>query len=164
MSDNRNGLCSNRFCGVILGMLAAVVPVCAAHAGLGAAAQSVSSDSGHLRASLHKVTLATHIRHELTLPNGGSVHEFANSQGQIFAVTWRGPGKPDLRQLLGPHFADLQAASAQQAAHGARFRRIPVAISRDDLKIQTGGHMGYFWGVAYLPALLPPGFNLNDLQ
>ena len=164
MSENQNGLFSKPLCGVVLGLLAAVAPMSAAHAGLGSSAQSVASDSAHLRASLRKVTLATHIRHELTLPNGGAVHEFANSQGQIFAVTWRGPGKPDLRQLLGPHFADLQAASTQLAAHGARFRRIPVAISRDDLKIQTGGHMGYFWGVAYLPALLPPGFNLNDLQ
>jgi len=135
-----------------------------AYAVLGGPMPSVISDSAHLRATARRVTLPTHARHDLTLPNGGLVREYTNPQGQVFAVSWRGPGKPDLRALLGPHFADLQTANVRQARRGPRFARMPAAVSHDDIKIQTGGHMGYFWGVAYLPAMVPAGFNMNDLQ
>jgi hypothetical protein len=116
-----------------------------------------------MRAQLHTVRLSNHTRHELSLPNGGSVHEFTNEQGQIFAITWYGPGKPDLRSLLGRYFATFQEASAGDASRRGHFKRRPVAVNRSDLQIQTGGHMGYFWGVAYLPALAPAGFSISQL-
>ena len=134
---------------------------------LGGVRESVVADQTHMRASGQAVPRASHTRTDLTLPNGGQVHEFTNAGGQVFAVTWRGPGKPDLRSLLGPHFADLQSASLAPYPHGAhrpRLSRRPAAVNRTDLKIQTGGHMGWFWGVAYLPALAPAGFALGDLQ
>ncbi|MDP9056251.1 MAG: DUF2844 domain-containing protein [Pseudomonadota bacterium] len=133
-------------------------------AGLGESSETVQSDKLRLRATMKHVDLATHVRHELTLPNGASVHEFTNPQGQVFAIRWSGPGKPDLRSLLGSHFGALQAASEGQSGRFGRMARRAPLVDQPDLKITSGGHMGYFWGLAWLPALLPPGVQPGDLQ
>ena len=104
-------------------------------------------------------------RHDLTRGNGGLVHEFANPAGQVFAVTWSGPGKPDLRALLGRYFPDFQAAATRggPGGRGMRALRRPVQVDAADLQIQTAGHMGWFHGVAYIPSLAPAGFSTADL-
>ncbi len=135
-----------------------------AWAELGGSVSSVQVEQSRMRAGLRHVELGTYTRHELSLPNGGSVHEFSNSGGQVFAVVWHGPGKPDLRSLLGAHFATFQAEAAPGNGRGPHFRRRPMQVNHSDLQIRTGGHMGYFWGVAYLPAQLPAGFNTTALQ
>ncbi len=132
-----------------------------AHAELGGGLSRVLADQTIFRAQRTSLGHGNHMHHELTLPNSGTVKEFTNSSGQIFAVTWSGPGKPDLRQLLGGYFPALQAANAE--AFGHNLRR-PAHVNRSDLMIQTGGHMGYFWGVAYVPSLAPAGFSTTDLQ
>ena len=141
----------------------AVLPLLAtsAHAELGGAMTGVQADSAHLKAQLVSVPRSTHTVHEMTLPNGGGVKEFTNTRGQVYAVTWSGPGKPDLRSLLGGHFTTFQADNARASP---RARRRPAMVRRPDLTIQTGGHMGYFWGVAYIPSLVPAGFSVADLQ
>jgi hypothetical protein len=131
---------------------------------LGGTSESIPSDQIHLHAALRSVALPTHVRHELALPNGGAVHEYTNAQGQVFAVRWQGPGKPDLRKLLGTHFGALQAVSASPAGRFGRMSRQTLTVDRADLKIESGGHMGYFWGLAWLPALLPSGVQPGDLQ
>ena len=150
-----------RFIVVAAVTLSAAVP---AFAELGGSMNSVQADQAHLHASLRQVALSTHVRHELALPNGAAVHEFTNPQGQVFAIRWAGPGKPDLRSLLGSHFASLQAASASQSGRFGHLTRRPLLVDSPDLKIESGGHMGYFWGLAWLPALMPPGVAPSDLQ
>lgn len=102
-----------------------------------------------------------YIRHELTRDNDGIVREYSNSDGLVFAVTWSGPGKPDLRTLLGPYFTTFQANS--EVAANAHALRRPPQVNQTDLQIQTAGHMGWFRGVAFVPSLAPPGFALTDL-
>jgi hypothetical protein len=133
----------------------------AAVAGLGGKAPSVQLDRVQLGARLQTTPQAGRTLFAMTRPNGASVKEFTNAAGAVFAVTWSGPGKPDLRTLLGPHFNALQAASR---ARDPRFRRVPPQVHQSDLVIQTGGHMGYFWGVAYIPSLAPAGFSVADLK
>lgn len=133
----------------------------AAIAALGAHASTINSEKAQARAQVQSFKMPDHMRYELVLPNGGSVHEFANAAGDIFAVTWSGPGKPDLRTLLGGHFGRLQEASG---VGRARMLRQPAQVNRADIQIQTGGHMGYFWGVAYLPSLAPAGFSTSSLK
>jgi hypothetical protein len=132
-----------------------------AHASLGAAYASVEADRAHMGASLTSKAAATHTVHTLKLANGGIVREFTRVDGTVFAVAWRGPGRPDLRQLLGAHFDTLQADNATR--RGPRYRR-PMAVNRTDLLVQSGGHSGAFWGVAILTQLEPPGFSPNDLR
>ena len=97
----------------------------------------------------------------LTLPNGGTVEEYVGAHGVVFGVSWRGPGRPDLEQLLGDHFATLQA---DNPLPGGRRTRSPLTVNRTDLVVHSGGHPGAFWGSAYLPQQLPAGFSLKDLH
>lgn len=133
----------------------------AAHAELGGAMTGVQADRAHLAARLTSTPAGTHVRHDMTLPNGASVREFTNANGRVYALTWSGPGKPDLRALLGSYFARLQTDNGH---FNPRARRQPLQVVRSDVVIQSGGHMGYFWGLAYIPALAPAGFAVTDLQ
>jgi hypothetical protein len=141
--------------------LAGLLLPSALHAELGGAMTGVQVDRAHLDARLTSTPAGTHTRHDMTLPNGASVREFTNANGRVYALTWSGPGKPDLRSLLGGYFDRLQAGNARI---NPRARRQPMQLVRSDVVIQTGGHMGYFWGVAYIPALAPAGFAVTDLQ
>lgn len=144
------------------GVIAASLLVASgASAGLGGGRPSVQLDRAQLGARLQATPQAGRTAYAMTLANGGSVKEFTNSAGAVYAVTWSGPGKPDLRALLGGHFQALQTASARL---DPRFRRVPVHVHQADLVVQTGGHMGYFWGVAYIPSLAPAGFSVADLK
>ncbi len=132
-----------------------------AQAELGGTMASVVVDGDRLGAKTVSTATGSYTRHDLTRTNSGMVHEFTNSSGQVFAVVWQGPGKPDLRQLLGPHFAALQQDSAiGQTMHALRR---PLQVNQSDLQIQTGGHMGWFHGVAFIPSLAPPGFSPAEL-
>ena len=138
--------------------LSAAVP---AYAFLGGAYASVAADRAHMAARLQTTAAATHTLHTLTLANGGLVREFSRADGAVFAVTWRGPGRPDLRQLLGDKFAVLQADNAPRPG---RVRRLPPTVNRPDFVVLTGGHPGAFWGVAFLPRNAPAGFSPSELR
>ena len=132
-----------------------------AHAALGGAYDSVLADRAHLSAKLSSSPAATHTVHALTTANGGVAREYARPDGGVFAVSWRGPARPDLRQLLGGYFDTFQADNAPR---GGRRARRPLAVNRADIVVHTGGHPGAFWGVAYLPKMTPAGFSARDLQ
>ena len=133
-----------------------------ARASLGHAADSVEFDRAHMAARMTSTQAATHTVQVLSLPHGGGVvREFMSPGGVVFAVAWRGPGRPDLRQLLGEHFDTLQAESVIRAG---RRLSVPLAVSRSDFVVHSGGHPGAFWGVAYLPQQLPAGVSVQDLQ
>jgi len=132
-----------------------------AQAALGGAYESVEADRVHLAARLNSTPAATHTVHALTLANGGVAREYARGDGTVFAVAWHGPGRPDLRQLLGGYFDRFQAENGLRA--GRRARR-PLSSGHTDFMVQTGGHPGAFWGVAYLPHMAPAGFSTKELQ
>ena len=142
-------------CGWFLGAVAA-------QAELGGPLASVASDGYRMGAKIVSAAVGSYTRHDITQTNNGMVHEFTNGSGQVFAVTWQGPGKPDLRLLLGPYFIALQtdSAAALRATHALRR---PPQVNRSDLQIQTGGHMGWFHGVAFIPSLAPADFAAADL-
>jgi hypothetical protein len=141
-----------------------------AHAELGGSAASVQADGAHIGTRIATVAKGNYSRHDITRANGGVVREFTNARGQVFAITWSGPGKPDLRTLLGRHFSALQASgqTGGQASSGTIGRtmhslRRPLQVSQPDLQIQTSGHMGWFSGVAFIPSLAPSGYSTSDL-
>lgn len=132
-----------------------------AWAALGGPYSSVAVDRTHMAAKLAVASAVTHTVHTLTLANGGKVRELTRADGVVFAVTWRGPGRPDLRQLLGPHFNAMQTDNA--AATGRHARR-PLRVDRDTLVLRSGGHPGAFWGYALLPKMAPTGFSPDTLN
>lgn len=135
----------------------------AARAELGGSASSVPTDGARMNARTASVAMGNYTRHDLTRANDGMVREFTNASGQVFAVTWSGPGKPDLRALLGPYFTTFQANSGATGRVLHSLRR-PPQVNEPDLQIQTGGHMGWFHGVAFIPSLAPADFAPGDLS
>jgi hypothetical protein len=133
-----------------------------AQAELGGPLSTVQVDGQRMGARMVSVEMGGYTRHTLTRANGGTVHELTNAGGQVFAVIWSGPGKPDLRSLLGPYFATFQASSAAPG-RGMRSLRRPPQVNQPDIQIQTAGHMGWFRGVAFIPSLAPAGFSPGDL-
>lgn len=132
-----------------------------AEARLGGSVDTVEADRAHLSARHSSTNASAYTLHALTLNNGAVVREYARGDGTVFAVAWRGPSRPDLRQLLGPRFDVLQADNAAPA--GRRTRR-PLTVRRPDFIVSSGGHSGAFWGAAYLPGLAPAGFSPKDLS
>lgn len=95
-----------------------------------------------------------------TLDSGTEVHEYVNAKGTVFAVSWQGPFKPDLREVLGTHFQDVvDEAKKQRGGPRAHMR-----LERDDLVVYSGGRPGAFEGRAWVPALLPAGFDTSAIK
>jgi hypothetical protein len=91
---------------------------------------------------------------------GGTVREYIDKAGNIFAVTWRGPLPQDLSLLLGSYFEDYQ--SQVQLVPKSR-NRVPVSIEADDLIVRKEGHMRAMRGKAFLKSFLPSGVRGEDL-
>ena len=98
----------------------------------------------------------THLKRQLE--SGSTVHEFVDGAGRVFAVAWSGPFLPDLRELLGEHFAVLQQEEA-----ALRGKTSAVAIRRPEVVIISTGRMRAFQGRAWLPRQLPAGFDPAQL-
>lgn len=97
-----------------------------------------------------------------TLISGTVVQEFSDSGGKVFAVSWRGPTRPDLRQLFGTYFSTYEYAAKEQLKQGGerRFAR----LSSSDLVVEMGGPMRNMFGFAYVSSLVPAGLNINDIR
>ena len=132
-----------------------------AFAALGGDVSSVQADQVHMNASWHSRPTPAYMIHELRTPAGMLVREFAAPSGRIFAVSWKGQSPPDLRQLLGSHFEDFEQAAEAQ---GTRRTHGPLAIARNGLVVELGGHMRSYAGHAYLPDEVPPGVHVDDLR
>lgn len=100
----------------------------------------------------------------VTLDSGTVVREFvATSSNIVFALTWDGPAKPNFREILGDSFSRFVAPSGTESGLqvGGTSQR---TLSASDLVARSFGHAGHFRGYAYLPALIPAGVPLSNLQ
>ncbi len=140
-----------------IGLLALAAP---ALASLGAPRDTVETDRAHMAASRTSRAGAAYAVDIMALANGGTVKEFSRPDGTVFAVTWVGPARPDLRQLLGSHFSTIQTDNVRR---GPRTRR-SLSVNRTDFVVQSGGHSGAFWGVAILPGVTPAGFSAASVR
>ncbi|MBE7942836.1 DUF2844 domain-containing protein [Ramlibacter aquaticus] len=85
--------------------------------------------------------------------DGTVINEFAGADGQVFALSWQGPVKPDLRALLGPRFQAFLARAGRPRGPGAAH------VTTQDFVVSSSGHMGAFQGAAWIPSRLPAGFD-----
>jgi hypothetical protein len=130
-----------------------------ASAALGEPEASVADDVSQLKGSI-KATLRGNYRvHEIQLPSGTVLREFAGVGGNVFAVAWSGPAIPDLRQALGRYF-DVYVTAAQARQGGRRHLR----IEQSEFVMQSSGHMRAFSGRAYLPQGLPAGISAEEIR
>lgn len=127
---------------------------------LGGKASSVQTDQVQMKAAVRPGAQASQYSVQtLQTPSGITIHEYADTQGNVFAVTWQGPFKPDLKQLLGQYF-DTYVTAAQKLHGGLHHQTVAVP----NLVVHSQGHMRAFSGMAYLPSLLPAGVKPSDLK
>lgn len=100
--------------------------------------------------------------HEIQAPTGTVVREYVSSSGKVFAVAWKGPWPPDMRQILANYFTQYQQAA--QAKVNLHAGRSPLTISQPGFIVQSGGHMRSFSGRAYIPEMLPQGVSAEAIR
>jgi Protein of unknown function (DUF2844) len=153
---------SNDFKRTALGvaaLIAALLPHVAS-ATLGQPEITVQTDAAQTHAAIKFSEDRTGYRvHEIQLPSGTVMREFVAPSGNVFAVAWQGPTRPDLRQALGQYFDAF--ASAPRTKFSDRRH---VQIQQGDLVVQSGGHMRALSGRAYLLSAIPSGVNIGDLH
>ena len=143
----------------LLGTLAAACVSAPALAVLGGDATSVEADRASLKGATRVTPGVEYSVHEIQTPSGMVINEYVSSQGKVFAVTWRGPGLPDLPQLLGGYSAEL----AQAVTH-PHYNHHHLNIEAPNVVMQSGGHLRTRYGRAWVPALLPENFSLKDVR
>jgi Protein of unknown function (DUF2844) len=132
---------------------------CMASATLGEPESSIAAEPQLGRVSIKATDVGLYRVHESPLPSGTVVREYAAPNGHVFAVTWRGPFVPNLKQLLGRYFEEYAAGA--KANHIDRHH---LDVRQSDLVVQASGHMRAMAGRAYLPQALPAGVTPGDLQ
>jgi hypothetical protein len=143
----------------LLGALAAACVSAPALAVLGSDAPSVEADRASLKGATRVTPGVDYSVHEIQTPTGMVINEYVSAQGKVFAVTWRGPGLPNLPQLLGGYSAEL----AQAATH-PHYNHHHLNIAAQNVVMQSGGHLRTRYGRAWVPALLPENFSLRDVR
>ena len=140
-------------------LLAAFSPRIAS-ATLGEPEITVQNDMVRAHASIKSSQDRTAYRvHEITLPSGTTLREFVAPSGTVFAITWQGPIRPDLRQAMGQYFQPYVSAPRAKFAD-----RRHLQIQQGDLVVQMSGHMRALFGRAYLVSAVPSGVNVGDLH
>ncbi|MGA7740816.1 MAG: DUF2844 domain-containing protein [Polyangia bacterium] len=129
-----------------------------ARAALGGDASSIGTGQTHLLATARIERAATHTMHELQAATGTKVREYADNDGKVFGVSWQGPFRPNLRQLLGSYYETYLKAAKTRVGRG------PVNIQAPGLVIQMSGHQRAFYGRAYLVDRVPQGLSTDEIR
>jgi len=130
-----------------------------AGATLGEGASSVEVNRVRMQANLRVVRKTNYVVHELGLPSGGKVRQFVADGGKVFAVSWSGGWRPDLREIMGTHYDRYLAVTK-----GKIVVRGPVRLELPGLVVIMGGHQRAFFGHVYLLDQLPPNMRIEDIH
>ena len=128
---------------------------------LGGSEASVQADQTTLQARLKRTQKTAYTVHELTLPSGTTVREYA-ANGTVFGVAWEGPWPPDLEQLMGTYFQPYHQAVL--AKSGNDRGRTPTHVELPGLVVRMGGPPRFFKGHAYMPGQMPQGVTEEEIR
>ena len=130
-----------------------------ARAALGDDVAAVAADQVRMQASLQILRKSSYEIHELTYPTGTKVRHFVGDSGKVFAVSWSGGWRPNLRDIMGEHYDAYIAAT-----RGKRMARGVARIELPGMVVVMGGHQRAVFGHVYLTDLVPPGFLLEEIR
>ncbi|MBK9324592.1 MAG: DUF2844 domain-containing protein [Bdellovibrionaceae bacterium] len=138
-----------------------ILCVSPAFATLGEATTTINIDVAKLKASQKPmVTSEKYTVHEM-IADGNTIREYSNSDGIVFAVSWRGISKPDLSILFGAYFNEyISTIEKSTKQHGKRS----VSMETSKMVLKRGGRMRDQRGFAYVPSLVPVDLNVEDLS
>jgi hypothetical protein len=126
---------------------------------LGGKVDSVAADQAKMKAKLSVTSNGRYQVHELQADGGNVVREFVSPEGDVFGVAWKGPIMPQYSQLLGSYSDRIT-----KAAQGRRNHRAPLVINDPEFVFSAFGHMRFYAGRAYIPALVPAGVNAEEIR
>lgn len=136
-----------------------------AYAGLGATTASIEPDRVSMKGQLRSRSGAGYSVAEITTASGTVVREYVSPAGVVFAVSWYGPSMPNLQQTFGTYFTQFQAAVQARRAQEPHLRgHNHLEIHTSSLVVHAMGHMRQYFGVAYVPSLMPTNVSLSDLH
>jgi hypothetical protein len=130
-----------------------------ARAALGDDVAEVAADQARMQASLQVWRKGNYAIHELASPSGTKVRQFVGDSGKVFAVSWSGGWRPNLRDIMGVHYDKFIAAT-----RGNRVARGVARIELPGMVVVMGGHQRAFFGHVYLTDLVPAGFLPEDIH
>jgi hypothetical protein len=133
-----------------------------AKASLGGDITSVQADQARLQGTLQSTKNSSYTIEEMKAPSGLLVREYLSTSGQVFAVTWQGPTRPNLQQILGTYFQTYTQAAQMQK--GRRVVRGPVVLKQGGLVVEMGGHMRWVVGRAYVSSMVPPTVQMEEIR
>ena len=140
-------------------MVAAGLLSAGAHAELGGAPTIVQTDARALPGATTVEHAANFDRHQITQADGSVVREYVSPRGTVFAVAWSGRTTPDLKTLLGAHYATYTAALAKQ-----RPSHHVLTVTTPDLVVTIVRYQHTGSGSASLPAEVPAGVLVGELK
>jgi hypothetical protein len=141
-------------------MMFALLPP--ASASLGGDLDSVRRDEMHVKGGLQVANEERYTIYEIRISTGTSVREFISPAGIVFGVAWEGPIVPELQPFLGTYFQKY--SEAVQAQKSKYVSRRPLRIHLPDLVFETGGHVGSFYGRAYIPQNVPEEVRTEEIH
>ena len=130
-----------------------------ASAALGDDASAIVAEQARLGATLRMFQRAKYSVHELALPTGTKVRQFVGEAGKVFAVSWSGGWRPNLRDIMGKHYDRFIA--------GTRGRRVARGVARIELPgmvVVMGGPQRACFGKVTLTDMLPAGLAPEDIR
>ena len=133
-----------------------------ANASLGGDITSVQADNTRLQGTLRSTKNSNYTIEEVKAPTGLLVREYLSTSGQVFAITWQGPTRPNLQQVLGTYFKTYTQAAQTQT--GRRVVRGPVVLRQGGLVVEMGGHMRWIAGRAYVSSMIPPTVQMEEIR
>lgn len=122
------------------------------------AALAPASQAKTATALRHTQTLSAGVQvYERATGDGGVIREYVSADGIVFAVSWNTRFKPRLSELLG-RYHEGYAAAASEALKRPGIQRQSV-LRAQDLVVNSTSHLNVFSGRAYVPSLVPAGFD-----
>jgi hypothetical protein len=132
---------------LLLLLLMSALPAWAA---LGEYEGSVGLDQQVLRGELREEVRTGYKLHQIITPDGAVIREYVSPAGKVFGISWHSHVLPNLSQLLGTYFPQVQQAAKARVQHNG-----PLVINSTDFVYFSGGRMMNFYGSAFVRSLLP---------
>ena len=129
---------------------------------LGGDVPSVLADRVRLGGALRVRGSDGYTIYEIVDQNETMVREFVSPSGVVFAISWEGRFVPQLQDLLGTSFARYAVMLQQEKT--MHPERAPLNIHEPQLAFENGGHMGWYYGRAYLPQGIPRGIDARVIH
>jgi hypothetical protein len=114
-------------------------------------------------AALAAASAANWSARQTTLADGTIEREYVGADGNVFAVAWRGPRRPELSALLGADYATQMAQMAKEAREAGVGSHAQVASQTPTLGVRATQFQRFSAGVAWLPSKLPAGVDPDAL-